>query len=102
LFYDLKQRVDEKYKTMQIEIERQDIKSITSNIEKNQRLILMHDYVNNTSQELNEINKIIREVSEGQMNPMSPQEKREQINFYKKKKEEILEQTIKFRESAGL
>jgi hypothetical protein len=33
---------------------------------------------------------------------MSPTEKRKQINFYKTKKEEILEQTIKFRLKAGM
>jgi hypothetical protein len=102
LFYDLKQRVDEKYKTMQIEIERQDIKSVTSNIEKNQRLISMHDYVNNTSQELNEINKIIREISEGQMNPMSPQEKRKTIEMLQRAKNSTLTGVEKMRDISGL
>jgi hypothetical protein len=49
-----------------------------------------------------DINANIRRLEDLPETKMSPEEKRKQINFYKTKKEEILEQTIKFRLKAGM
>jgi hypothetical protein len=49
-----------------------------------------------------DINANIRRLDDLPETKMSPEEKRKQINFYKTKKEEILEQTIKFRLKAGM
>jgi len=102
LFYDFKERVDEKYKTMELQIDRQNVKGVLSNVEENKRLIAMHDYVDNTNKELSRINKIIREISEGQMNPMSPQEKRKTIELLQRAKNSTLTGVEKMRSISGL
>ena len=102
LFYDFKKRVEEKYKTMEIEIARQDIKAVLPNIEENKRLIAMHDYVTNTNEELNKINETVREISEGKMNPMSPQKKRKTIEMLQRAKNSTLTGVEKMRSISGL
>ena len=102
LFYDFKERVEKKYKTMQLQIDRQDVKGVISNVEENKRLIAMHDYVTNTNEELNNINKIIREISEGKMNTMSPQEKRKTIEMLQRAKNSTLTGIEQMRDLSGL
>jgi hypothetical protein len=103
LFYDLQKRSDTAMGTFKDLIKKGHEAEANQYFKDHEGAIKAYGFTSQVGKQgLVKINEEIRRLSDLPEDRMSPQEKREQINFYKKKKEEILEQTIKFRESAAL
>ena len=102
LFYDLKTRADEAMHTFKDTMKKGHREEAEKWFEVNQGLIRASGFTDAAGKSLIDINAQIRRLEDLPSTKMSPDEKRQQINFYKNKKEDILEQTIQFRLAAGL
>jgi len=106
LFYDLKERTDKVYETFQ-DIAKNDRKNLNAYREANIKMIQAHGYTSGISQNLNAINGQIRRFSRSEdltkeEREMTPQEKRERINYFNQLKQDILKDVIERRKVAGL
>jgi hypothetical protein len=102
LFYDLKTRSDTAMGTFKDLIKKGHKEEAQQWFKDHEGEIKASGFTAGAGKTLIDINAEIRRIEDLPANRLSPEEKRQQINFYKKKKEEILDQTIKFRLSAGL
>ena len=102
LFYDLKTRSDTAMGTFKDLIKKGHKEEAQQWFKDHEGEIKASGFTASAGKALIDINAEIRRIEDLPANRLSPEEKRQQINFYKKKKEEILDQTIKFRLSAGL
>jgi hypothetical protein len=102
LFYDLKTRSDTAMGTFKDLIKKGHKEEAQQWLKDHEGEIKASGFTDGAGKALIDINAEIRRIEDLPANRLSPEEKRQQINFYKKKKEEILDQTIKFRLSAGL
>jgi len=102
LFYDLKTRSDTAMKTFTDLVGKGHKEEAQQWFNDHKGEIQASGFTGQAGKALIDINAQIRRIEDLPASQMSPDEKRQQINFYKKKKEEILDQTIKFRLSAGL
>jgi GNAT superfamily N-acetyltransferase len=106
LFYDLKERTDKVYGTFQdlIKNDRQRGKEYR---EANIKMIQAYGYTSAMAQNLSTMNQQIRRLSRSEdltvaEQAMTPEQKRERINFFNQKKQEILKDVIERRKMAGL
>jgi hypothetical protein len=102
IFYDLQERADramETYKDLQRKQHPQEAKAW---FDENKDLIIASGFTTAAATSLKSVNSEIRRLSDLPAEKMSAEEKRQKINYYKNKKNDILEQTIKFRLKAGL
>jgi hypothetical protein len=102
LFYDLKSRSDTALGTFKDLMKKDHREEAKQWFEANKGVIQASGFTAVAGKALVDINANIRRIEDLPATKMSPEEKRKQINFYKTKKEEILEQTIKFRLKAGM
>ena len=102
LFYDLKQRVDQQYKTFEKQMERMKADKISDYTPEQQSLIAFHDYVSESTKSLDEFNSLIRFVSSEANDSQTPKEKREMIEDIQRAKSDILTGVENFRVAAGL
>jgi len=102
LFYDLKTRSDTAMGTFKDLMKKGHPEEAQQWFNDHKGEIQASGFTGQAGKALIDINAQIRRIEDLPASQMSPDEKRKQINFYKNKKEEILEQTIKFRLSAGL
>jgi hypothetical protein len=102
LFYDLKERSDKKYETFVDLMKKQRTKEGQQYREENKALINAHGFVTQADADLKRINAEIRRLSDLPEAQMSSAEKRARITKFQETKNNILEQTIKFRLKAGL
>jgi hypothetical protein len=91
LFYDFKSAVNEKYQTWKKMMDRGDYDAADAYLEKNGDVAAMNDYIVEAEDELKEINAEIRRIGETREKDMTPKERREAIEDYKRLKAEILE-----------
>jgi len=99
LFYDLQQRSDVAMGTYR-NLVKNDQAEGREYFKRNEGLIKAYGFTEAASRELQDINSQIRRIAENKK--LDEKEKLFQINFFKQKKEMVLEQTIRFRKSAGL
>jgi hypothetical protein len=102
LFYDLKERSDKKYETFNDLMKKQRTREGQEFREENKALINAHGFVTQADADLKRINAEIRRLSDLPEAQMSSAEKRAKITRFQETKNNILEQTIKFRLKAGL
>lgn len=102
LFYDLKERVDKKYSTLNVLIDRSKDEEIDKILDKNSDLIEMHTYISAVDARFKEINSMIRQIGENIEETGSSKEKREEITELQRQKSEILEDIEMLRKDAGL
>lgn len=102
LFYDLQQRSNTAMGTFKDLMKKGHEADAQVWFKNHEGAIQAYGFTEAAGKGLQEINAQIRRLEDMPANKLSPADKRQQIDFYKKRKEEILEQTIKFRLSAGL
>jgi hypothetical protein len=102
LFYDLKERVDLEYKTFQTRLDRMKVDEIERYKEQQFGLIALHDYITKSTEDLGEIEKVIRLIGSGVDTGETPKEKRQTIEDLQRAKSGILTGVEQFREAAGL
>lgn len=102
LFYDMKERVDKKYDTFQLKLNRLKGDELAKYIEDNADLIGFHGYTEGMADQLQELNRIIRLFSEGQMEGITPKEKRKTITELQQAKQDSLQGIEQLRKAAGL
>jgi len=101
LFYDLRNRVNQKYNTLR-ELERDDEKKAEAYDEKYEDLLDMHKDVNKIAADLSDINAEIRELSTSKDIKMTPAERRAEIRALQQEKKEVLDDIYELRKEAGL
>jgi hypothetical protein len=106
LFYDLKERTDKVYGTFQ-DLIKNDRKKGAEYREDNIKMIQAYGYTSGMAQNLATMNKQIRRLSRSEdltveERAMTPEQKRERINFFNQKKQDILKDVIERRKMAGL
>jgi len=102
LFYDLKERVDKEYKTFETRIDRLKVGDIEKYTAKQYGLIALHDYIQDSTKEMAEIDKVIRFVGSEVDTGETPKEKRKTIENLQRAKSKILSGVELFRGAAGL
>jgi predicted RNA methylase len=102
LFYDLKARSDVAMTTFKTEMKNMNPTQGKKWFEANKGLIQANGFTQSAGASLNAITGQIRRIEDLPLKEMSADEKRKEINFLKGKKEEILQDTIRFRLKAGL
>jgi hypothetical protein len=102
LYYDLKDRTIEAYKTWNDLMERENFDKADKYYEKNEKLIEAHGYILSLDEELKGINKEIRRLGRTFDKSMSPEEKRAEINDLTRIKQEMLDTIFMIRKEAGL
>lgn len=102
LFYDLKERVDEKYNTWQTIINRGDDAAADKYEDKHEKLLDLYHDLNKANEELGEINSEIRELGTSKDLNMTPEARRKGINELQREKMEVLEDVIEMRKEGGL
>jgi Large polyvalent protein associated domain 38 len=100
LFYDFKDRVNEKYKTWTKMMDREDFAAADEYVKKHGDVAAMYDYVNETENELKEINAEIRRIGETKAKDMTPEERRKEIQKFQDLKQEILDPVKQLRREA--
>jgi hypothetical protein len=106
LFYDLKERSDKVYGTFQ-DLIKNDRKRGIEYRKDNIKMIQAYGYTSAMAQNLSTMNQQIRRLSRSEdltveEKAMTPEQKRERINFFNQKKQEILKDVIERRKMAGL
>ena len=106
LYYDLKERADKVYGTFQ-DLVKNDRKKAEAFREANIKMIQAHGYTSGIEQNLNQINIQIRRLGRSEdltkeEREMTAAEKREKINYFNQKKQDILKDVIERRKAAGL
>ena len=102
LYYDLKDRTTEAYRTWNDLMERESFDKADKHYEKNDKLIEAHGYILSLDEELKGINKEIRRLGRTSDRSMSPEEKRKDINDLTLIKQQMLEGIFEVRKEAGL
>jgi hypothetical protein len=102
LYYDLKDRTIEAYKTWNDLMERENFDKADKYYEKNEKLIEAHGYILSLDEELKGINKEIRRLGRTFDKSISPEEKRAEINDLTRIKQEMLDSIFMIRKDAGL
>jgi hypothetical protein len=102
LYYDLKDRTTEAYKTWNDLMERESFDKADKYYEKNDKLIEAHGYILSLDEELKGINKEIRRLGRTSDRSMSPEEKRKDINDLTLIKQQMLDGIFEVRKDAGL
>jgi hypothetical protein len=102
LFYDFKQRSDEKYNTWNKMMERGKDEAADKYFDEHADLISAHDYVSAMDSALKEINKQIRSAGEVKDKSYTPGERRADIDELKRLKNEMLEDIRQERKDSGL
>ena len=100
LFYDLKQRSETAMGTFKDLAVKQNPKEAKQWLEVNKGLIQAYGFTEGAGKALQAINANMRRISDDKQ--LTSEEKRKQLDEYKMKKDEILQDTIKFRFKAGL
>jgi hypothetical protein len=101
LFYDLKDRVDKKYRTYQTMLER-DADKADEYLEKHEDLIDMYPYVDTTARVLSELNSVARLVGTSSDLGYTKKERTEDLRAIQEEKNDILEEITQLRKEAGL
>jgi hypothetical protein len=102
LFYDLKERADQKYDTWNRHIARGETKEAAEYMKEHSGLIAMHDYTSQVSSDLSELNQLIRYYGEYKKSVLSPELRRQKIESLQKTKQKILSSVQSQRRAAGL
>jgi hypothetical protein len=102
LFYDLKAKAEEVHGTFINEMKNQQTVEGRKWLEANKGLMQAYGFTQSAANEIKSITGKIRIIEEMPLSKISADEKRLQINYLKQRKEDLLEQTIKFRLKAGL
>lgn len=102
LFYDFKERVDKKYDTFQIKLNRLKDDELSAYLEKNQDLIAFRGYTENISETLQDLNRAIRMFSEAKMEGMTGKDRRQIITELQQQKQDMLQGIERIRKDAGL
>ena len=102
LFYDFKQRSDEKYNTWNKMMEREKFDEADKYFDKHEGLIAAHDYVTSMDQALKDLNKEIRGIGEAKDKTYTPGDKRKDITDLQRIKLEMLEDIRQERKDSGL
>lgn len=100
LFYDFKKEVFQKYKTYQKMIEREDFDAAEAYLDKHGDVAGMYTYINQTENDLKEVNAEIRRLGETRSKDMTPKERRQEIDELQQIKFEILEPVRELRREA--
>jgi hypothetical protein len=90
LFYDFKDIVMEKYKTLQKLAEREDFDAVDKYLDKNGDVAGMYEYITEAEQDLKELNAEIRRLGESRDTGMTPKERREEIIELQRLRNEVL------------
>jgi len=99
LFYDLQQRSDVAMGTYR-NLVKTDQTEGREYFKRNEGLIKAYGFTEAAGRELQDINAQIRRIADNKK--LDSEERLKQINYFKQKKEMVLEQTIRFRQQAGL
>jgi hypothetical protein len=91
LFYDFKEAVTKKHQTWQKMMDREDYKAADEYFKEHGDVAAMYEYVNEAEADLKEINAEIRRLGETRSKDQTPQERRKQIEEFKRIKQQILE-----------
>jgi hypothetical protein len=102
LYYDLKDKTIEAYKTWNILMEDEKFEKADKYYEKNEKLIEAHGYILSLDEELKGINKEIRRLGRTFDKSMSSEERRKEINDLTRMKQEMLDGIFEVRKDAGL
>jgi hypothetical protein len=102
LFYDLKTRSDTALATFKDLMKKGHPEEAKTWFDDHKGEIQANGFTAQASKTLVDLNAEIRRIEDLPESKMSAGDKRARINFFKNKKEDILEQTIKFRQKAGL
>lgn len=102
LFYDLKEDVDKKYNTFKKLIDREKYDEADRYLEKHEKLLATHDYIQEAGKALAEINKMIKYYGETTDTSITPAERRKEIESLQREKQDMLENIAEIRKEAGL
>lgn len=98
LYYDFKKDVGQKYRTYQIFVNRENFDAAEAYLEKHGDIIGMQKYINQTDNELKEINREIRRVGETVEKDLTPKERRSEIDDLRRLRLELLEPVRELRQ----
>jgi hypothetical protein len=102
LFYDLKDRAEEKDKTFNKLHERGRHEEADKYFEKNKALIEAAGYTKDVSNSLQDINKEIRRIGESAETVMTANQRRDRIKELQEMKSEMLDDIARYRRESGL
>ena len=102
LFYDLKDRAEEKDKTFNKLHERGRHEEADKYFDKNKALIEAAGYTKDVSNALQDINKEIRRVGESAETGLTANERRDRIKELQELKSEMLDDIARYRRESGL
>ncbi|NBW18495.1 MAG: hypothetical protein EBR82_62035 [Caulobacteraceae bacterium] len=102
LFYDLKQRVDEKYLTWKTMTDRGDDDAADAYEKKHENLLDLYPELNKINDALGQINADIREMGTAKGLDMTPEERREEIIKLQREKMELVDDIRELRKEGGL
>jgi hypothetical protein len=102
MFYDFKERSDEKYNTYMRMLDRNKIDEADQYLEKNMGLVAAHDYVTSMDSGLKELNKQIRNIGETKDPDYTKSERRKDITDLQETKKDILDGIGLIRKDSGL
>jgi hypothetical protein len=102
LFYDLKQRVDEKYQTWKTLMDRGDDDAADAYENKHEGLLDMYREVNQINDALGQINAEIRELGTAKGLGITPEQRRKEITDLQREKMELVDDIRELRKEAGL
>lgn len=102
LYYDLKGKTDEAYKTHQDLLKKGRKEEAAEWFKENKDLIKIYGYTSSIETNLKELNGEIRRLSDLPEGKMDPKQKRERINELQEIKMRVLKDVISMRKRAGL
>lgn len=102
LFYDFKKMVDNKYETYMKLLERDKADEADKYFNKHADLISARDYVTGMEVALRDINRQIRMTGEVKDAKLSPEQRRQEIIYLQRSKQEMLEGIVQMRLDSGL
>jgi hypothetical protein len=91
LFYDFKEGVSKKYETWKKMMDREDYDAADAYLDKHGDVVGMYEYINEAETDLKEINTEIRRLGETRSKDMTPKERRQEIEEFKRLKQDVLE-----------
>jgi hypothetical protein len=107
LYYGLREKTEEAYKTYMVKLQKGNTKDTMDYYTENKDLIQAHAYVSAVDQDLKQINKMIKTIGKSEAKGedgklYTPEKKREYIDQYLEMKSQLLNNVIQFRKQAGL
>jgi hypothetical protein len=107
LYYGLREKTEEAYKTYMAKLQKGNTKDTMEYYNENKDLIQAHAYVSAIDQDLKQINKMIKTIGKSEAKGedgklYTPEKKREYIDQYQEMKSQLLNNVIQFRKQAGL